>query len=202
VRRLFRARRPGRHPHGLHGRAATAAERQPHPLCPLPGYAGGAPFPPPRLGRGDLRGRAGRPGRAHCLEARAARLPGGRRRRPGEPPTRRHRRGEKMARAPRQGWLPGTSEDLERIWAQRLLSFLHERLLAVGGIRLGRTGERISFALAEASVDLLAAEEARYPDSSVSRSASSSFGISRRKSGSPASAANAGGRGTSIPSLS
>jgi hypothetical protein len=52
-------------------------------------------------------------------------------------------------------WLPGNPDQLEGIWARRLLSFLHERLLLVGGIQLGRVGEKSCFALTDIGLYLL-----------------------------------------------
>ncbi len=54
-------------------------------------------------------------------------------------------------------WLPSHPEQLERIWTRRLLTFLHERLLLVGGVQLGRSGGAPCFALTEVGLYLLGA---------------------------------------------
>jgi hypothetical protein len=52
-------------------------------------------------------------------------------------------------------WLPSAHEKLAEIWMQLLLEFLGQRLILVGGLQLGWTGNWVCFALNEVGLYLL-----------------------------------------------
>jgi len=52
-------------------------------------------------------------------------------------------------------WLPGVVEQIERLWTRRLLGFFGDRLVLLGGVRLGKSGGGISFALTDVGQYLL-----------------------------------------------
>jgi hypothetical protein len=55
----------------------------------------------------------------------------------------------------RYHWLPGVVGQIEQLWTRRLLGFFGDRLTLFGGVRLGRSGTRISFALTDVGQYLL-----------------------------------------------